>query len=70
MSAPSSSGRCMYGVAKVLSTAVRMLCFLPISETLAMSTRYSRGLVGVSIQNKRVFFLMALSKLTGSRPSM
>ena len=47
-SAPSSSGRCTIGVAKVLSTATIAPCLR--STTAAMSTTFSSGLVGVSTQ--------------------
>ena len=50
MSAPSSSGRWIHGVAKVLSTTSRILRARAISATAAMSTRRKSGLVGVSIQ--------------------
>ena len=50
MSAPSSSGRWIHGVAKVLSTTTRMPRARAIAATAAMSTSRSIGLLGDSIQ--------------------
>ncbi len=54
MSAPSSSGCWRYGVAKVLSTTTTAPTACAASATTAMSTTLRRGLVGVSIQTRRV----------------
>ena len=53
-SAPSSSGRWIQGLAKVLSTTVQMPRPLAKRTTASMSTSFSIGLVGVSIQISRV----------------
>ena len=55
MSAPSSSGRWIQGVAKVLSTTTRIPRPRAAATTAAMSTSFSSGFVGVSIQIMRVF---------------
>ena len=54
MSAPSSSGRWRYGVAKVLSTATTAPAACAASATARMSTTFSSGFVGVSSQTRRV----------------
>ena len=53
-SAPNSSGRCTYGVAKVLSTASSASCSRARPASAAMSAMPSSGLVGVSHQISRV----------------
>ena len=50
MSAPRSSGVCRYGVANVLSTTSRAPAAWAASATAAMSTMFSSGFVGDSIQ--------------------
>ncbi len=69
MSAPSSSGRCIQGVAKVLSTTTRMPRPRAAATTAAMSTSFSSGLVGVSIQSMRVFGPIAAAAAFGSERS-
>ena len=59
MSAPCSSGRCRIGDAKVLSTTSDRACARSASRW--MSTIFSIGLVGVSIQTNRVFGVIAAS---------
>ncbi len=54
MSAPSSSGRCRYGVANVLSTTTRAPTACAASAALRMSTTLRSGFVGVSSQTRRV----------------
>ena len=55
MSAPSSSGRCRYGDAKVLSTTSSAPARVRRPRrAAAMSTTFSSGLVGVSIHTSRV----------------
>jgi hypothetical protein len=53
-SAPSSSGRCRYGVANVLSTTRSAPAACAASAAAAMSTTLSIGFDGVSIQTIRV----------------
>ena len=53
-SAPCSSGRWAQGVAKVLSTTIRMPRARVTSATASRSTSLSMGLVGVSTQTIRV----------------
>ncbi len=48
-SAPSSSGRCRYGLAKVLSTARRLPFSWAISAAPAMSVTRMAGFDGVSM---------------------
>ena len=52
-SAPSSSGRWMNGVAKVLSTTVSAPAVAAMRATALMSTTLRSGLVGVSTQTMR-----------------
>ena len=66
MSAPSSSGRCSIGEAKVLSTATSRPCFFAMAAIAAMSTIFSSGLVGVSIQTSLVFGVIAASNAAAS----
>ena len=54
MSAPSASGCWRYGVANVLSTTTRAPAAWAASAAARMSTMFSVGLVGVSIQTSRV----------------
>ena len=54
MSAPSSSGCCRYGEAKVLSTTTSAPAACAASATARMSTMFSTGFVGVSSQTIRV----------------
>jgi hypothetical protein len=54
MSAPSSSGRCRYGVAKVLSTTTIAPAACAASAAARMSITFRRGFVGVSSQTMRV----------------
>ena len=65
MSAPSSSGRWIQGVAKVLSTTTRMPRLRAVSATAAMSTRRRSGFVGVSIQIIFVFGRIAAAAASG-----
>ncbi|SKZ58031.1 Uncharacterised protein [Mycobacteroides abscessus subsp. abscessus] len=58
-SAPSSSGRCRYGVAKVLSTTSFAFASCAISPRRAMSPTFSSGLVGVSTHTSLVFGVIA-----------
>ena len=67
--APSSSGRCTIGEAKVLSTTTRKPCLRAICATAAMSTILSIGLVGVSIQTIFVFGPIAASNAARSHRS-
>ena len=60
-SAPSSSGRCSAGDAKVLSTTRIAPAECAALAAAAMSTTFSSGLVGVSIQTRAV--------PSGSRPA-
>ena len=53
-SAPSSSGCCRYGEAKVLSTTSSAPASWAICATIAMSATFSSGLVGVSSQTTLV----------------
>ena len=53
-SAPRASGRCSAGEANVLSTTTRTPAAWASADTAAMSTIFSSGLEGVSIQTKRV----------------
>ena len=53
-SAPSESGCCRYGVAKVLSTTTRAPTACAASAAARMSTRFSSGFVGDSSQTRRV----------------
>src|SRR5690606_41593654 len=64
-SAPSASGCCRYGVAKVLSTASNAPCSCATRANPAMSTIPSNGLVGVSTQISLVFGVIAAA--TASR---
>ena len=57
-SAPSLSGCCRYGEAKVLSTASSAPCLWASSAMAAMSRICRSGLVGVSIQTSFVFGVM------------
>ena len=68
-SAPSSSGRCRYGVANVLSTTQRALLSCAYSATAAMSTMASNGLVGDSTQTSRVVACHAAASAAGSSRS-
>ena len=54
MSAPSSTGRCRYEDAKVLSTTSSAPTACAASAAAWMSTTFSSGLVGVSIHTSRV----------------
>ena len=54
MSAPSASGCWRYGVAKVLSTTTSAPAACAASAAARMSTMFSSGFVGVSIQTSRV----------------
>ncbi|MNL31609.1 hypothetical protein D3C87_1534070 [compost metagenome] len=58
ISAPKSSGFCKYGVAKVLSTANKILCSLVILATSSISANFINGFVGVSTQINFVFSLI------------
>lgn len=51
MSAPSASGRCSSGVAKVLSATTSAPAAWPISANAAMSQTFSSGFDGVSIHS-------------------
>ena len=53
-SAPSTSGRCRAGVANVLSTTTRAPCSWVTAHTAPMSTIFSSGFDGVSIQTSFV----------------
>ena len=53
-SAPSASGRCRYGVAKVLSTTTIAPASCAICATAAMSVIFMSGLLGVSSQTTLV----------------
>jgi hypothetical protein len=55
MSAPSSSGRWRYGVAKVLSTTTSAPTACAASAAAAMSITFRSGFVGDSSQTMRVF---------------
>ncbi len=66
MSAPSASGRCSIGEAKVLSTTTSAPRRWAISATAAMSTILSSGLVGVSTQTSFVFGVNAASNAARS----
>ena len=61
MSAPSASGCCRYGVAKVLSTTVRTPCARARAVLAARSTTWRRGLDGLSSQSRRVLGRSAAS---------
>ena len=50
MSAPSSSGCCRYGLANVLSTTSSPSTACAASAIARMSSTFSSGFVGVSIQ--------------------
>ena len=54
MSAPSCSGRCRTGVANVLSTTTSAPAACATEATASMSTIFSSGFDGVSIQTTRV----------------
>ena len=58
-SAPSASGRCSAGVAKVLSTTTRAPCSCAAALTAAMSTIFSIGFDGVSIHTSVVSGVIA-----------
>ena len=53
-SAPSASGRCSAGVANVLSTTTRAPAAWAVAATAPMSTIFSIGFDGVSIQTSFV----------------
>src|SRR4029453_10973510 len=59
MSKPSSIGRWIHGLAKVLSETEIVLCFRAILATASRSISLSSGLLGVSTQTMRVFDLIA-----------
>ncbi|MNI62854.1 hypothetical protein D3C73_1181890 [compost metagenome] len=65
-SAPSSSGRCSIGEAKVLSTTTIRPWRLAMAATAAMSTIFSIGLVGVSIHTIFVFDVIDASNAARS----
>ena len=58
MSAPKSNGVCMYGVAKVLSTAKRILFVFATLDKALISTIFNMGFVGVSAHNNFVFLFI------------
>ena len=63
MSAPHSSGRTRYGVAKVLSTTSGMPALWATAATASMSIRLLLGLPSVSMNMALVLSVMAASKL-------
>ena len=67
-SAPSSSGRCRYGVANVLSTTSIAPTSCAASAAARMSTMFSSGFVGDSIQTMRVFSSRCSREVRRTRP--
>ncbi len=67
MSKPSSIGRWIHGLAKVLSETEIALCFRAIFATASRSISLSSGLLGVSTQTMRVFGLIARLDLRRDR---
>ena len=67
-SAPSSSGRCRYGEANVLSVTSSAPCAWATSPSARMSMIDSSGLVGVSAQMS-FGFLFAAARSTACRSS-
>ncbi len=65
-SAPYSSGRCTIGEQNVLSTTRIRPCFFANAATLARSTSFSIGLVGVSAQ---IIFVFGFSAAFSAAPS-
>ena len=65
-SAPSASGRCSAGVANVLSTTTVAPASCATAATAAMSTIFSSGFDGVSIQTNRVSSRSAPRTASGS----
>ena len=65
-SAPSSSGRCSTGLAKVLSTATSAPAPCTSSLTASRSTMRRSGLVGDSSQTRRVRSVIAAAIASGS----
>jgi len=70
MSAPSRSGCCKYGEAKVLATASSAPARRATSAMAAMSSTWSSGLVGVSTQTSRVAGPSSLRKASGLTSSV
>mgnify|MGYP001036831822 CR=1 FL=1 len=68
-SAPSSSGRCRTGEAKVLSTTSRAPCPWAIAAAAAMSVRETVGLAGVSTKTIVVLGRMAARSASRSEVS-
>ena len=69
MSKPSSSGRCIQGLAKVLSATLMRSCSRAIFATAARSMSFSSGLLGVSTQSILVSGRIAERTRAGSAMS-
>ena len=70
MSAPNMRGRWKKGDIKVLSTTTSKLFLCAISQRTFKSTIFSVGLVGVSIHNILVSFLISFSNISVLERSM